>query len=53
MHVDEQERTVMQGEAVHIPAGVVQWIENTGTGELRFLAIVSPPWSKEGDERLE
>lgn len=53
MHVDEQECIVTQGEAVYIPAGAEQWIENTGAAELRFLAIVSPPWSKEGDKRLE
>jgi mannose-6-phosphate isomerase-like protein (cupin superfamily) len=53
MHVDEQARAVAQGEAVYIPAGAVQWVENTGADELRFLAIVNPPWSEEGDERLE
>jgi mannose-6-phosphate isomerase-like protein (cupin superfamily) len=53
MHIDEQARAVTQGEAVYIPAGAVQWLENTGVEELRFLAIVNPPWSKEGDERLE
>lgn len=53
MHVDEEERDVVPGETVLIPAGAVQWIENSGADELRFLAIVSPPWSEEGDERLE
>jgi len=53
MHVDDEERDLAQGEAALIPPGAVQWIENTGAGELRFLAIVSPPWSEEGDQRLE
>jgi len=53
MHIDDEERDLAQGEAVVIPPGSVQWIENRGDEELRFLAIVNPPWSEEGDERLE
>lgn len=53
MHIDEEEREVGQGEAILIPAGAVQWIENSGEDELCFIAIVSPPWSADGDERLE
>jgi mannose-6-phosphate isomerase-like protein (cupin superfamily) len=53
VHIDDEAREVAQGEAVLIPAGSAQWIENTGGGELCFLAVVSPPWSEEGDEPLE
>ncbi len=53
MHIDEESRKVAADEAVVIPSGAVQWIENIGAEELRFIAIVNPPWSEEGDERLE
>jgi quercetin dioxygenase-like cupin family protein len=42
MHIDEATRAVGEGDAVLIPAGAVQ-----------FLALVSPPWTADGDERLE
>lgn len=53
MHVDDESRRVRAGEAVYIPAGSAQWIENTGSVALRFVALVSPPWSLATDERLE
>ncbi len=34
-------------DLVLIPKGAEQYIENTGTETLKFLCIVSPPWSKE------
>lgn len=53
MHIDEESREVAANEAVVIPPGAVQWIENSGDEELCFIALVNPPWSEEGDERLE
>ena len=53
LHVDAEARDVAAGEAVLVPPGTQQWLENTDDAELRFLAIVSPPWSEAGDERLE
>jgi mannose-6-phosphate isomerase-like protein (cupin superfamily) len=52
MHIDEEQKNVIAGEAVLIPAGAVQWIENTGDEELCFIAIVNPPWTEAGDVRL-
>jgi len=52
MHIDEESQEVAAGDAIPIPPGTVQWIENIGTGELCFIALVNPPWSEEGDERL-
>jgi len=52
MHVDASARTVAAGDVVHIPGGAVQWIENIGVQTLRFLALVSPPWTATDDERL-
>lgn len=52
MHVDAAQREIASGDAVVIPAGAVQWIENLGADTLRFVAIVSPPWRSADDERL-
>ncbi len=40
---------IQRGDSVLIPAGVKQYIENTGESALHFLCIVSPPWSKEDE----
>lgn len=53
MHVDDEEQDVAAGDAIHIPAGAVQWIENTGAGILDFLALVNPPWTEADDIRLD
>jgi len=52
MHIGSETRTVRSGDAVFIPAGSEQWIENIGTQPLRFVALVSPPWSADADECL-
>ncbi len=52
VHIDDESREVTAGDAVFIPAGSVQWIENTGSSALKFLALVDPPWQAEADERL-
>ncbi len=53
IHVGGEARPVCAGDAIVIPAGTEQWIENSGANTLRFLAIVSPPWRTEDDIRLE
>ena len=53
MHIDDASAEVAAGAAIVIPAGAVQWIENTGDEVLRFIALVSPPWSREIDHRCE
>ncbi len=53
MHIDHEMREVCAGDAVFIPAGSVQWIENLATTSLRFVALVSPPWSAATDARLD
>jgi len=52
MHIDDEEQDVDSGEAILVPAGAVQWIENTGDEELCFIAIVNPPWSEADDIRI-
>jgi mannose-6-phosphate isomerase-like protein (cupin superfamily) len=53
MHVGSSVREVGPGDAVVIPGGAVQWIDNLGDSVLRFVALVSPPWRAEDDERLD
>ena len=53
MHVDQDVREVRAGDALLIPAGAVQFLENTGEEDLVFLAIVEPAWQSESDFRDE
>ena len=52
VYVDAEIARVVQGDAVFIAAGSVQWIRNTGPSVLRFAAIVSPPWTEQGDHLI-
>jgi mannose-6-phosphate isomerase-like protein (cupin superfamily) len=49
MHIDNESATVVQGQAVYIPPGSKQFIQNTGTDDLKFLGIVHPMWRKEDE----
>lgn len=53
MHIDTEVRDVRAGDALLIPAGAVQFLENTGGEDLVFLAIVEPAWRAEIDVRDE
>lgn len=53
MHIGQETREVGPGDAVVIPPGHAQWIENRSTTQvLEFAAIVSPPWRAEDDRRV-
>ncbi len=52
MHIGDDIAEVGAGDAVYIPAGASQWIENRGDAELVFIASCVPPWSAAGDVRL-
>ena len=51
MHSDAEEAEVEAGQAVYIPPLAVQFIENTGPGDLAFLCIVDPAW-RAGEEEI-
>ena len=51
MHIDGEVSVVVPGQIVLIPPSKVQYIINTGTGDLVFLCVVSPKWQAE-DETL-
>ena len=52
MHVGDEASGVAAGDAVYIPPGSVQWLENTGKDEIEFLCIVDPAWRPEDEETL-
>ena len=53
MCLGAERRVLTAGQAVYIPPGAVQWIENTGATPLIFLCIVDPAWRAEDEEVLE
>ncbi len=52
MHIGDEASPVRAGQAVYIPPGAVQYIENTGALDLVFLCIVDPAWRPENEEVL-
>jgi mannose-6-phosphate isomerase-like protein (cupin superfamily) len=50
MHIDNESQEVNPGQAIYIPPNSVQWIENIGESDLKFLCMVYPPWSEEDEE---
>jgi len=53
IHIDEESQLVSKDGAVYIPPLSIQFIENTGTSDLKFLCIVDPAWKKEDETMLE
>jgi mannose-6-phosphate isomerase-like protein (cupin superfamily) len=53
MHVDDEIEPVHAGQAIYIPPGRTQWIENAGRTSLAFLCIVDPAWREEDEEVVE
>ena len=52
LHVGGEAEILRGGDAALVPAGAMQWIENTGNISLKFYVIVSPPWQAEEEEIL-
>ncbi len=52
MHIGDEVRDVTAGDALVIPPGKPQWIENPHDEVLEFAAIVSPPWQAVDDQRV-
>jgi mannose-6-phosphate isomerase-like protein (cupin superfamily) len=53
MHIDEETVEAGPESAIYIPPGARQYIENTGSSDLKFLCIVDPAWREEDEEVLE
>ncbi len=50
MHIDDETASVGSGQAIYIPPGSRQHIQNSGQTELKFLCIVDPAWRKEDEQ---
>lgn len=53
MTINDDFQMVEPGNVIFIPANAAQWVENKGNTDLRFLAIVCPPWQEQDDIHLE
>jgi mannose-6-phosphate isomerase-like protein (cupin superfamily) len=49
MHIDNESASVSPGQAIYIPPGSNQHIQNTGTIDLKILCIVHPMWRREDE----
>ena len=52
MRINDEQCPVRAGQAIYIPPGARQHIDNPGRTQLTFLCIVDPAWRKE-DEVVE
>lgn len=52
MHIGDENFEVGPDCIVYIPPDAVQYIENTGKSDLKFLCIVDPAWQQENEEVL-
>ena len=50
MYIDKESFEVGPECAIYIPPNAVQYIENTGNSDLKFLCIVDPAWRQEDEE---
>ncbi|MFK8068353.1 MAG: cupin domain-containing protein [Gammaproteobacteria bacterium] len=51
LHVGTETSNLIKGGSAIVPPHKEQWLENTGSSELEFIVIVSPPWCEEDDIR--
>lgn len=49
MHINNEKREVSEDQMIYIPPDSIQYIENTGDQNLKFLCIVDPAWKKEDE----
>lgn len=49
MHIDDETKIVVPGDAVYIPPNAKQYIYSCGEESLVFLCIVDPAWRKEDE----
>ena len=53
MYIDSESAAISAGQAVYIPPGAIQHVENTGDRELQFLCIVDPAWRRQDEEIID
>jgi mannose-6-phosphate isomerase-like protein (cupin superfamily) len=52
IHIEGESADVRGGQAVYVPPGSRQLIQNSGIEDLKFLCIVHPVWRKDNEEVL-
>lgn len=52
VHIDDETENVGAGQTIYIPPRSLQYIENSGSVDLKFLCIVDPAWRPEDEEVL-
>ena len=50
MHIDSELIEVRPGQAMLIPPGSIQHLQNTSDKDLKFICIVNPFWRAEDEE---
>jgi mannose-6-phosphate isomerase-like protein (cupin superfamily) len=50
MHINDESATVHAGQVIYIPPHAKQFIQNSGSSDLKFLCIVDPAWREEDEE---
>ena len=53
MKINGESCDVGPGQAIYIPPGSIQFIENAGDVPLVFLCLVYPPWREEDEELIQ
>ncbi len=50
LHLGEKEYDVKKDDSVYVKPKTVQYIENVGSHDLKFLCIVDPAWRQEDEQ---
>ena len=53
LKIDEDAYQLEKDDSVYVPSNSKQFIENTGSSNLRFLCIVQPAWKADNEILLE
>ncbi|MGD8638428.1 MAG: cupin domain-containing protein [Nitrosopumilaceae archaeon] len=53
LHVNEEFFEVAEGDSAYVPPMSVQFLENSGEVDLKFLCIVDPAWKADDEIILE
>tara|TARA_B100000029_G_scaffold337862_1_gene330101 strand:- start:387 stop:746 length:360 start_codon:yes stop_codon:yes gene_type:complete len=52
LHIDDESILVEEHQSIFVPPFSLQYLENTGTKELKVLCIVDPAWRKDNEVLL-
>lgn len=50
LHISERTLSVRAGTLAEVPRGEIQYLENSGKGNMEFLCLVRPAWRKDEEE---